>query len=518
MGESVSEERRPEAASPEFRRRAFRGFAWLSAANASRGVLRILVLAVLARLVLPSDFGLLAAAGSVLWFLNIFSGVGVGPALVQRTELDERHIRTALTTSAGFGVVLGFGAFASADFVAGLFEIVGLVPVLRVMAFAIPIAALSSVNEALLQRELRFGAIAAAELISYVVGYGMVGTISAAFGAGVWALVSAEMVKSIVKAVLLWRASPAVKRPGFDRRAFRELITFGAGYTASSLSIYFALEGDNLVIARSLGSAALGVYGRAYELMLVPAKALGEILDKVMFAALSRVQGDQQQLGVAYRRGIAVMALLVLPASATTLILAPEIVQVLLGTRWMSVVAPLRILALAMYFQMGYMVGQSVANASGAVLHTAWRSGVYAVLVVLGALVGQRAGLPGVAAGVALAITVNFVLTSQLAMRITGTAVGGFGARHGPALMFTAVAGVTMWVVATGLRRLGAAPPVVLAGSILSATASSALLLRAAPAGMLGQDVVWIAQALRSKTPRPLRPFFFWALGSHPVE
>lgn len=330
---------------------------------------------ILARLVLPADFGLLAAGGSILWLLNIFAGAGVGPALVQRVELKPEHVSTSLSVSLLFGLALGGATFLSAPLIAALFQIPPLGPVLRVMSLILPVTALSIVSESLLQRELRFRTIAIAELVSYAVGYGIVGVALAWRGAGVWALVAAELVKAVGKAAMLWRASPHSNRLGFERQAFGQLVRFGSGYAASSLSMYIALEGDNLIIARTLGSSALGMYGRAYELMFIPAKALGDILEKVMFPALSRVQDDAQSLATAYRRGLALTALLVLPFSAGMIVLAPEVVLVLLGQRWTGVIAPLRILATAMYFQMGYAVGKTVANASGAVMQIAWRTG-----------------------------------------------------------------------------------------------------------------------------------------------
>ncbi len=495
-------------------RSAVRGFAWLSALNVGRAIIRLAVLAILGHLLLPRDFGLVAAAGTVLWFANIFSSLGVGPAIVQRPTLEVRHIHTGFVTTLVFGLLFAVLAVVLAPWIASLFHIPAVATVLRVMAVLLPISALAAVGEALLQRGLRFGVIARGELASYIVGYGAVGIPLAWLGYGVWSLVGAEVVKSVCKTTWFLVAAPHSKRLRFDLRACRELLWFGSGYTATSLSMYFALQGDNLVVARALGAGALGLYGRAYELMLLPSKALGDMLHKVLFPTMSKVQRDPRGLRMAYRRGIALAALVVLPASAAMVVLAPEIVRTLLGPRWMDAVAPLRILAIAMYFQIGYMVGQAVAHATGRVYGSAWRSATYAVLVVLGALVGQRWGLAGVAVGVAIAIAVNFVLISQLALSLTRVRLRELAVLHAPPLGVAVATGTTMWATASVLHSV--VPAVVVLVAAFAAAALVALaLVRFAPRLALGVEGVWLGRTMYDHAPAALRPFVGRMLGPY---
>lgn len=497
----------------ELKRRTLGGFAWISAATAIRAVLRLVVLMALGRLLLPREFGLVAAAGVIIWFGNILSGLGVGPALVQRPRLETRHVHTAVTASILLGVMLSLLAVWLAPAIAAAFRMPELTAVLRVMAIVLPIAALSVVGECLLQRELRFGEIARYELVSYAVGYGLIGISVASLGGGVWSLVAADLAKTTIKSVLFIRASPHSKRPGFDPAAFRELARFGSGYTVTSLSMYFALQGDNLVIARALGASALGLYGRAYELMGVPAKAIGDVVHKILFPAMSRVQHDATRLALAYRRGMAAVALLVLPFSGVTVVLAPEIVRTLLGGNWDGVITPLRILTFAMYPQVGYMIGQSVTHAGGAVYRTAWRSGAYALLVVAGALVGQRWGVAGVAAAVALAITANFLLIAHLAGRVSGLKLRAFILLHGPAFAFTVAAVLTAWLAASALRGLGAPSPLVLVAVAVAVLTVCLAVLRLAPRVVLGHDGGWLLRTITENLPERFRAPIRWTLG-----
>ncbi|HET7621719.1 MAG TPA: lipopolysaccharide biosynthesis protein [Gemmatimonadaceae bacterium] len=497
--------------SKPLQRSALDGFLWLSAGNGVRAVLKIGVLAILGRLLTPADFGLVAAAAAVVWFTMIFSSLGVGPALVQRRELEPEHISTSFAFSLLLGLTLGALIAIFAPAIARVFRLEGLAPVLRGIAIVFPISALSTVSYCLLQRQLRFRAIAGAELISYAIGYGGVGVAMALLGYGVWALVGAEVSKEAVKSALLLRALPESRRLRFHAGAFMELLHFGSGYTAGGIATYIALEADSLVVARFLGASALGLYGRAYELMLVPAKALGDVLNKILFPALSRVQDDPGRLALGYRRSLGVTALLVIPASVGIFILAPEIIATLLGGQWLGAVTPLRILILATYFQVGYMVGQSVANATGVVYGTAWRSGAYAILVVLGAVIGQRWGIVGVAAGVAFAIIVNFLLVAQLNARVTGLVLRELIALHLPALALAAPTALAAWGSAEVLRHAGA--PALLVLLVAAAVTSVAVLivLRLLQKRLPGGDVRWLMDIVSRHAPRPLRSLLTWA-------
>lgn len=489
------------------RQKALGGFAWMSAVNGVRAVLRIAILAILARLLTPEDFGLVAAAGVVIWLSTIFANLGVGPALVQRPDMESRHVHTAFSSSLLLGMITAGIGYAAAPLISAGFRMDALTPVLRMMVLIFPVVSLSVVSESLLQRQLRFSAIAGIELVSYAVGYGLIGIILAMLGFGVWALVGAEMAKAALKSGLFLVAVPHTKRLSFDPRAFRDLLRFGSGHTIGSLSIYFALQGDNLVVARFLGPVALGLYSRAYELMMVPSSSLGMILYKVLFPAMAKVQDDAKRLQVTYRRGLSLVALLVGPVSAATVILAPEIISTLLGAGWEGVVAPLQILGLAMYFQIGRMVGGSVTNSVGAVFRSAWRGAAYAVLVVAGSLLGQPWGLPGVAAGVALAVFADFAMISQLSGRLTGLPVRSFLALHVPAVFLTSVVGGVLWLVAAVLRSMSAPPLTILLVAGACAGSASLLLLRQYPNQVVGEDGIWMARTVYQSAPLPLRPW-----------
>ena len=484
----------------------FRGILWTAWGKGAQAVLQLVVVAVLARLVTPADFGIVNAVMIVIGFSAIFSRVGLGPALVQRKELTDAHIATAYVASPLIGVVVGLAIWATAPFVAHLFRMDGAEPMLRALACVFPIKGLGVIGEALLERELRFRWLANLEVASFAIGYGGVGVITALLGWGAWALVAANLGESLVKTGTLLMVRRPPRRLFVERQPLGELLHFGGGFTIGRYFNYLALQGDNLVVGRWLGPVALGLYGRAYQLMANPAALFGDILDKVLFPTMARVQDDPAQLRETYRRGITLIALVMLPTSVVLYILAPELIRVALGPAWGGVVAPFRILAVGMLFRTSYKMSDAIARATGNVYRRALRQVLYAGLVIGGAIIGQRWGVNGVALAVFGALAVNFAVMAELGLRVTRMTLGQFAAAHVPPLLLAATAFVTTAPAASLLRALllpGFLVAVISGGVALGACA---LAIRVLPLAFLGPDGVWMLSLINSQLSRLSRP------------
>jgi O-antigen/teichoic acid export membrane protein len=487
-------------------RHAVTGLFWTAWGKGARAILQLLVLGVMARLLSPADFGVVNTALVVVGFSQIFSQIGMGPALVQRPNLEPRHIQTAFVSSVLLGLILGALIWLAAPVGAAFFRMDRLEPVLKTLAWLFPIRGLASVAESLMQRDMRFRWLANREVVSYAVGYGLVGIGLALLGWGIWALVAAQMGYAIVNAVLLLIGRPPTFRVRPERQAFSELLYFSGGFTAARTAMYLAHQGDNLVVGRELGSAALGVYGRAYQLMAMPAALFGDLLDTVLFPAMARVQGELQRLEKGYRRGLSLTALVMLPMSVVLYILAPELIHVVLGPRWTAVIVPFQIFAVGQLFRTSYKLSDSMARATGSVYRRAWRQLLYACLVMGGAWIGQHWGVEGACLGVLIAVTINFLLMAQLSLSVSSMSWRSFLSAHGPALKLSAAVGVIAWTSATVLRQ-SALPPVarlIVAGGVT--LVCSFLLIWRLPLVFLGSDGLWMAEMLGTYLPKRFRP------------
>ncbi|HEX8041392.1 MAG TPA: lipopolysaccharide biosynthesis protein, partial [Chryseosolibacter sp.] len=432
--------------------RTFRGFFWVLLGSGVQAVLKTGVVAVLARLVTPGEFGLMGIAFVVLEFSKMFTQMGVGPALVQRTEIETRHLTTGLTLSLMIGAFFSLLLLVTAPFVALFFRMPGLTNILRVLSIVFLINSFTIIAQALMQRNMKFRINSAIEVGSYAIGYGLVGIVLAYLGLGVWSLVFASLAQAIVLTAFLLSVQPFPKKLGFDRTAFRDLLFFGGGFTLARIANFLALQGDNLVVGRLLGARLLGIYGRAYQFMVMPAGLFGNALDKALFPAMAKVQSDQTRVSRAYLTGVSIIALVAIPLSFLSYLLAPEIVMVMLGPEWGEVITPFQILACSLLFRMSYKMSDSLCRATGAVYRRAWRQVIYAAMVLTGSWIGQFWGLPGVAWGVAASLVGNFLLMAQLSLQLTDVTWYQIAQAHKPGILLGLIAGLACQAVVSLCR------------------------------------------------------------------
>ena len=330
--------------------RTVSGLRWSYAGTGVNAVFQLGFTAVLARLLDPDAFGLVAMAMIILSFGQYFSQLGVGRALVQRSEISDVDVRTAFTSStllgAGFTVVFWLAA-PLATFV---FSDPEVVPILRALSLSFFLTALSITALALLQRHLRYRAVALVETIAYVIGYGPVGVALAVLGYGPWSLVIAALAQTALVAVLSNLACHYSRRPALDRTSLTGLYSFGSRVSLISVFEFLALNLTPIWIGSRLGATALGVFNRAYTLINVPAYYFTASLSRVMFSAMSRVQGETAKLRTAYVPMTTVFAALVVPTCWGAAGASRQIVLTVLGPQWTAAIPVFAVLALAAPF------------------------------------------------------------------------------------------------------------------------------------------------------------------------
>jgi O-antigen/teichoic acid export membrane protein len=316
-------------------------------------------------------------------------------------------------------------------------------------------------------------------------------------GFGVWALVGASLAQAAIDSVLLiWFYRPQV-RGRVDRDALHDIIHFGTGFTAGKVFNYAAGQGDYFVIGRWMSSSQLGLYSRAYQLVAMPAMLVGQVLDRVMFPVMASFQHDRPRLAQTYRRAVALIAMLMVPASVLMVILSSEIVQVLLGGRWHDVAGPLRILAIGLLGRTGYKISDSLARSTGMVYRRAWRQAIYAALVVGGSLVGRHWGIEGVAWGVLGAITINYFAMAALSISSTGLPWRTFAGAHVRGLILGVCVAALCWPTAEFLRTQDVPAWLVIAIASAFSVGLVGLGAQRNPNLVLGDDALWMIDRIR---------------------
>lgn len=482
------------------------GMMWVAWGSGSVGLLKLAVLVFLTRLLTPADFGVVTAALVVINFSLGFSQIGLGPALVQRQVLEPRHTVTGFIASTLFGLILAVVMWVAAPLVAQFFRMDHLTPVVRALSIIFIISGIATVPESLLQRDLRFRLIANRDILAYGVGWLGIGVGLAFLGWGPWSLVAAQLTQVTIRTTILLRASPPFLRGRPTWTSFVELMQYGVGQSVTRMGVILANQADNLVVGRWLGPSALGIYSRAYQLMQIPTGLIADVLDKVLFPTMSRVQDDSRRLASAYLRATAGLILVMLPIGAVAAILAPELVAVAFGSRWEGLVAPFQVLALGMMLRSGIRMSDSLTRATGRVYHRAWRQWLYAGLVFLGAWVGLRWGITGVAAGVLAALFTNYLMMAQLSLSVIQVSWIRFADAQVPALRLTlGIALVTAATIATA-RHFGVHPVPGLIAGIAAAVSTAWLMVSLAPTLTLGRHGMSMRDTLRTFLVARLRP------------
>lgn len=444
---------------------------WRFASAAAAAVSQFLTGILLARLLLPSDFGLMALAFVLLGLARPLGDLGLGQAIVQRADLTERHVRAGFTVAVLFGFAIALILVATAPLCALILRDARVAPVLRGLSATFVVSGAAVAADALLRRRMNFKRLFFIDVGSYILGYGGITCALALLHYGVWSLVVGTFVQALVAATAKLASVRHAVKPCLGRRELKELFNFGFASSMSGCVNYVALNADNFVVGRLIGAGGLGLYNRAYMLMNVPHTYASNVMSSVMFPAFSEMQEEPARLRRAFLLLTELAAMVAAPAMVTMVIAGPYLVRGLYGERWMGVIAPLQILCLAGYFRVLYHLGGVAARSKGRVYTELRNQTVYALLVVVGASVGARYGLIGVAAGVDVAILCMFVLMGQLAMSVMALHWQRyFGVQVG-ALVTATLTGACGLLVRHFMEETRA-PSVVIAMAILTAAAA----------------------------------------------
>lgn len=394
------------------------GFFWLLLGTAGQNVLQLMSILVLARILTPKEFGVVGIGAAIIAFLRIFSEVGVGPALVQKESITSQDIKTANMLSLVLGGILTGLLYYLSDNISVFFKMDDLAIILKVLAFTLPVISYSIVGQSLLQRHFDFKKLSSITFLSYLIAYGFVSVYLALHGYGLWSLVAALWVQSTLFLVLTLIVCKDAATIGFSLASARGMLKYGLGYSIARLCNYAAGQGDNLIVGKLLGSESVGLYGRAYQIMSMPAILFGSVVDKVFFPLMSNMRGDKVKLEKLYLSSIYFSLLIFIYLSGYIFIFSDQIIYGLFGEGWSYVSTLIEIMSVGLYFRIGYKFSDCLTMAVGKVYQRAGVQFLYALSVLIFVIIGCQWGLTGAAIGVVTAIALNYLMMLFLVWNI----------------------------------------------------------------------------------------------------
>lgn len=389
----------------DLKHKVIRGGVAKALAQGTSLVLRMGSLMVLARLLAPQEFGLVGMVTAFTGVLNLFRDFGLSTATVQRGHVTEEQISTLFWINILVGTVLGVILMALAPLVAVFYHEPRLVWVSIILATSFIFNGAGVQHTALLERQMRFTALAAIDIISLVVSTA-VGIGMAAAGFGYWSLVASAVALPLISTLCLWFATGW--RPGriHLHEEVHSMLRFGGGFTLVNLLVYVAYNLEKVLLGRYWGASALGLYGRAYQLINLPTENLNSAFWGVAFSGLSRVRHEPERFRSYFLRGYSLVLALTIPMTIGAALFARDMIFVLLGPKWNDVAGIFRLLAPTILifalinplawltFSLG-MIGRNLKIVS-----------VLGPLVITGYVLGLPYGPRGVAIGYSAVMTV----------------------------------------------------------------------------------------------------------------
>jgi hypothetical protein len=321
-----------DRASSDLRRRTAEGVVASVVFQVTSLVLRVGSMIVLARWLTPEDFGLVGMVTALTGFLELFKDAGLSNATVQSATINQDQLSMLFWINVAAGCTLALLSALGAPMVAGFYGEPRLIAITLVLGSTFVFTGLAAQHRAILQRDLQIRALAAIDILSLVAAI-TVSLVMANAGLGYWALVATATLVTAGGAIGSWIATGWL--PGRPRRTagVRRLITYGGTITVNSVVVYLAYNIDKVLIGRFWGAPALGIYGRAYQLLNLPTNTLHSTVGTVAFPALSRLQNDPPRLRRYFLTIYGLFLAVSLPVTAICGFFAEDVVLVLLGPR-----------------------------------------------------------------------------------------------------------------------------------------------------------------------------------------
>jgi len=417
---------------------------WVALSQLARIGSQIASVTLLARLLTPSDYGLLAIAAIFTNFANLFRDFGTGSALIQKESISDGVKTSVFWLNIALGLLICVVLMAASPWVARFYNSPTLVPVLCLLALSFPLNCSSIVHQALLERASQFKKVAGIESVAVVLAL-LTAVTAALAGLGVYSLVLQVLVAAGVQGALLWRQSAwrPSPRPRWD--GLGEISSYSGNVSLFQFVNYFARNADSFIIGKLLGSAVLGLYNVAYRLMLFPVQNMSHVVARAVFPLMAKAHQQGGVLADVYLRSLSVITFGTAPVMAALFFFREPTVAVVFGAKWAGADALLAWLA-----PTGFI--QSVLSTSGSAFLATGHAGLMFRYGLIGSALqvaafwfGIQFGLAGLVQAYLLATVLNLLLTMNAVLRLVHADLRQLLACLGFPVVAAIAAGAAVW-------------------------------------------------------------------------
>lgn len=444
--------------------KAIRGILWSAIQTYSERIVSLVVILVLARLLSPATFGLVAIASIFISFAQIFVDQGFGEAIVYSKKIDHEMLDSAFWANFLISIILMFLCIGTSDFISTFYKEAQLSLIIKVLSIGFVFNAFSTVQQALLRRDLSFRSLAMRSLIA-TLGSAIIAIGFAVVDFGVWSLVAKSLSYGLIGVIVLWNISPWRPRYAFYWKHFKALFSYGISIVGANIVDFISRRSDDILIGIFLGASLLGYYNIAYSLLLTMTEILIVVPNSVIFPVFARIQDDLRAVREHFYEASQLISLITIPAFIGLALLAEEVTLSLYGSQWITSIQVVRVLMLIGIIHSAFYFYGNLFKALG---KPGWRFGMMSltsILNVIGFVIAVRWGIVAVAASYVivgyLIAPVYYSLLSRLIHLNTVT----YLKLYRPAVTSTVVMGLA---ILGGRGLMGESIPIYLRLAILT--------------------------------------------------
>lgn len=397
----------------------FNNARWVAISQVVKIIVQLINIVYLARLIPPSEYGIMAMALVIINFGMLIRDLGTAAALIQRKTIDDNIINSVFWLNVFMGVCISVGVVLCSPVISYFFREPKLTAVLLLISVIFPLSSSSSAHLALLERESKFKKIASIEISSSIIGV-IAALLLAYKNFGVYSLVWQTIIFNLMTTVQFWKASkwrPSLSKI-FDFSGLKEIFGFSAHLSIFNFINYFSRNADSFIIGRYMAASVLGAYSLAYRIMLFPLMSLTFVATRALFPILSKSQDDHESLKKTYLDCVFTILFLVVPLMSGLAFLSKPFVALIFGSNW-------GLTANILLWLAPTAIIQSVLSTSGTVFMAKGRTDILMKLGVLGMVIYMSAFIFGAQYNIItfakfyfIANVINFFPAMYLLMRI----------------------------------------------------------------------------------------------------
>jgi O-antigen/teichoic acid export membrane protein len=379
-----------------------KGLKWSSFGQVIKQGLNITIGIILSRLLSPNEFGLLGMITVVTGFMQLFTDFGFGAALIQKRNLDDKDLNSVFWFNLGLGLMLTIGLFLSGPMIARFYQSEIISELIRWVSFMFFIQSLSYVQLTIFKRELDFKTVFWIEFMGMLTS-GFLAIWMSILGFGVYSLVAQLLMNQFVMVIGLWAFSNWKPSLQYSVHSIKSLLNYSLPLMGSSILGYFLGNLDKLLIGRFLGNQSLGIYTRAYSLMIFPVGQISGVISQVMFPSLAQIQDDRNRIKEIYLKMNRLISFITFPLMGLGFLLSEPFVLIILGEQWREMIPLFRIFTLVGALQsIGTLIG-NIFMALGEMKIYFKLNLISGLVFILASLIGLQYGIKGVAIAYSIA-------------------------------------------------------------------------------------------------------------------